>query len=281
MVIYTLYFQERLMKARSFFSRLLTELAIILSILFFLFGCSRSEESQSLSFSPTFNDQVLGCEINFKQENNDWRFEQLLFFISKIETMTSAGDWQKPKLLTSKFQTADLALIGEKCGEEHNWQLKFDASFDLSKLQKLRFIIGIPFDVNHLNPLTQVSPLNLPAMFWGWQRGHKFLRLELFNEQDTWLYHLGSMGCKAASPLRAPLEPCLYDNKFTFEMDITHNLKKTNQSKVIVFDIAKLISGLTLTNESSCQSAPENKSCQLLTRNLQQSNKNSIFKEKN
>jgi len=278
MVIYTLYFQERLMKARSFFSRLLTKMAIILSIVLFLLGCGKANNKQTIVVSPVFNGQVIGCDVNFTHENTDWRYQQFLFFISNLEALTTTGSWIKPELLSSKFQTKSVALIGETCGEENHWQLNFSSDVGISKWQKLRLTIGVPFEVNHINPLTQESPLNLPTMFWGWQKGHKFLRLELASEQDTWLYHLGSMGCKAASPLRAPLAPCLHDNKFTFEVDITRGQNHQAEDKVIVFDVEKLVSGLTLGGESSCQSSPRNESCQQLVSNLQRSNKNGIFK---
>jgi len=280
MVIYTLYFQERLMKARSFFSRLLTKLAIILSMVIFLLGCGKTNDKRTLVVSPVFNEQLIGCDVNFTHENTDWRYQQFLFFISNIEAQTGVGNWIKPELLSSKFQTKTIALVGEKCGEESHWQLNYSSDTDISKWQKLRFTIGVPFKVNHLNPLTQESPLNLPTMFWGWQKGHKFLRLELVNEQDTWLYHLGSVGCKAASPLRAPSAPCLYDNKFTFEVDLTHSKYNTKEDKVIVFDVEKLVSGLTLDGVSSCQSSPKNESCQQLVNNLQRSNKNGLFKQR-
>jgi len=149
MVIYTLYFQERLMKARSFFSRLLTKLAIILSMVIFLLGCGKTNDKRTLVVSPVFNEQVIGCDVNFTHENTDWRYQQFLFFISNIEAQTGVGNWIKPELLSSKFQTKTIALVGEKCGEESHWQLNYSSDTDISKWQKLRFTIGVPFKVNH------------------------------------------------------------------------------------------------------------------------------------
>ena len=36
----------------------------------------------------------------------------------------------------------------------------------------------MPWQLNHQNPLTASSPLNISEMFWSWQLGHKFLRFD-------------------------------------------------------------------------------------------------------
>ena len=43
----------------------------------------------------------------------------------------------------------------------------------------VRFDLGLPFDVNHRDPTLQPSPLNLTRMFWNWNGGYKFVRIDL------------------------------------------------------------------------------------------------------
>ncbi|MFN6980226.1 MAG: MbnP family copper-binding protein, partial [Gemmobacter sp.] len=43
----------------------------------------------------------------------------------------------------------------------------------------LAFDIGVPFDLNHGDPTLAASPLNLTAMFWNWQGGYKFIKLDM------------------------------------------------------------------------------------------------------
>ena len=99
-------------------------------------------------------------------------------------------------------------------------------------------------------------------MFWGWQGGHKFMRAELFSESDDWLFHLGSTGCKALSPVRAPKNECLYPNQV--HISFPYN----QQTKAIEFDLEVLIRGVELTRKNSCQSAVDEDSCKVLFRNL-------------
>ena len=46
-------------------------------------------------------------------------------------------------------------------------------------LMSLSFNIGVPFAINHQNPLLQESPLNDSSMFWAWRNGYKFVRWDM------------------------------------------------------------------------------------------------------
>src|SRR5690606_39726454 len=58
------------------------------------------------------------------------------------------------------------------------------------------------FALNHLDASTAPSPLNFTAMFWSWQSGYKFLRVD--TADDTFRVHLGSTGCSSPGPSRPP-----------------------------------------------------------------------------
>ena len=74
------------------------------------------------------------------------------------------------------------------------------------------FSVGVPFDLNHANPLTAGAPLDRAEMFWSWQSGYKFLRLDLTAGEHEAAFHLGSTGCSSASALRRPQAPCAQPN---------------------------------------------------------------------
>jgi len=243
---------------------------LLLALIFFLAACDGALKEQensfnSIEFTPHFNGEALQCNRDFVIDNYQWQFNQLQFFISSIEIKVN-DTWLKPTLIISSYQTEEIALLGEYCADtnQENWQLVFNDIFE--KASQIRFTLGLPFAVNHLNPLTQESPLNIPSMFWGWQKGHKFLRLEMTSANDSWLFHLGSVGCKASSPLRAPKQECLYPNRYTYKLPIS----RTNNK--ISVDLSALIQGIKLSAETSCQSSPENKSCQQIIKNLLREN---------
>ncbi len=61
----------------------------------------------------------------------------------------------------------------------------------------LRFDLGLPFEKNHREPTLQPSPLNLSRLFWSWNAGYKFLRMDLrtTGQPKGWMLHLGSTAC--------------------------------------------------------------------------------------
>ena len=49
--------------------------------------------------------------------------------------------------------------------------------------QSLQFTMGVPQNLNHEDAAIAPSPLNLTSMWWNWQGGYKFLRVEMETEQ--------------------------------------------------------------------------------------------------
>ncbi len=263
----------------------------LLLSLIFLVGCDNSNnlitadtENNKVTFQTQFSGKNIQCKSTFIPSITAkavWQYTQLQFFLSNIELKNSQGNWYKPALVKSPYQSHNIALLGEHCRNTNknkgNWSLTFTNKVNIKAASAIRFTLGVPFKVNHLNPLTQESPLNVPSMFWGWQQGHKFLRLEMSSrlpqslKTNNWLFHLGSVGCKASSPLRSPKQECLQPNRYTFQLPLVDN------NNTIVLNLSVLLRGISLQSENSCQSAPDNKTCQQLMTNLTQQNDMTVF----
>ncbi|MDG1816898.1 MAG: metallo-mystery pair system four-Cys motif protein [Glaciecola sp.] len=248
--------------------------AIYALIIVFCMGCSEQEiPATTLNFFPVFGTQNIDCDKAVDIKGDVWFFSQLQFFVSNVELQNKQGQWHKSTLTITPEQTEQIALLGSTCqkSEPENWQLKFDEFIELADYQAIRFSLGVPFEQNHLNPLTQPSPLNVSSMFWVWQTGHKFARIEMKSESDDWLFHLGSTGCRSASVMRAPNNTCLYPNLFTMEVAL-------GSSNKIVFDLEILLEKLDLSMEASCQSEQDNKVCQKLFSYLNQESEQVVFR---
>jgi uncharacterized repeat protein (TIGR04052 family) len=242
--------------------------------LFLLSGCWQKEEPKKITFQATYKKEALSCQTPFFHEANStieplnikkWQYQQLQFFIHNIEVKTKKAGWKPWLMTTNPYQVDNIALLGEVCGEKNkqsHWQLALTPLTEAVNITELRFTVGVPFSQNHLNPLTQASPLNVSSMFWGWQGGHKFMRIELMSKNDDWLFHLGSTGCKALSPVRAPKEECLQPNRVLITLPFTQHTTD------IEFDLAVLFQHLTLTRANNCQSAVDKESCKVLFENL-------------
>ena len=49
--------------------------------------------------------------------------------------------------------------------------------------QSLQFTMGVPEDLNHEDAAIAPTPLNLTSMWWNWQGGYKFLRVDLETDE--------------------------------------------------------------------------------------------------
>lgn len=237
---------------------------IIIWILIGSIGCSFSEQTRQLVFKPMMLGKAIDCDAVFMREGKAWHLAQWQFFLSHIETKDSKGNWQPWNMATNANQAKNIALLGEHCGDKSHWQVDFEQAKTLKEIKAIRFSLGVPFEQNHQNPMSQPSPLNIPSMFWVWQTGHKFMRLELSTKQDNWMFHLGSTGCNAASPMRAPQKACVNPNRFNFELTFDGE----QHGNEIMFDLAELTQKLALTEQQSCQSEQENPACKQLFKNL-------------
>jgi len=253
---------------------------VILFSVTLLVGCNDLEDTYTLTFSPKYQNKPLNCLSSFNHQGKTWQYSQLQFFISEIELKSTNGQWQTWPLAENKYQSNEVALLGEYCQANKvmnqltpgNWQLSFQQAIDAANVSQLRFTLGVPFSLNHQNPLLQASPLNVPSMFWVWQTGHKFFRLEMkeireLEPKNNWQFHLGSTGCKAPSPLRAPKKPCENANQTRITLDVKVNSEVQKLQNIDV-NLAGLFSELIITRENSCQSESYNKSCLALFKNI-------------
>jgi uncharacterized repeat protein (TIGR04052 family) len=118
-------------------------------------------------------------------------------------------------------------------------------------------------------------------MFWSWQNGYKFLRLEVAvvaakvaaasepeqtpptarKRAGDFPMHLGSVGCVSTSPTNGPKEECTQPNRVTVSFDHFDVSKD-----VVTADVAALFAKTDFTPDENkqgagCMSFPGNSSC--------------------
>jgi uncharacterized repeat protein (TIGR04052 family) len=129
----------------------------------------------------------------------------------------------------------------------------------------LRFKVGVPLALNHLNVATQPAPLNYTAMFWSWTSGYRFMRIEGVQPGGAPLvgaiFHLGSTACTAvdaSDPTKG--STCLNGNRP--EVDLAAFDVATDK---VTVDLADLWSATDLTTthapSGGCMSSPADVDC--------------------
>jgi len=200
---------------------------------------------------------------------NDFRF-----FVSNVRLVSAAGE-EVPVVLTQDglWQYENVALLDFEdgtagCSEAGNSALnnKISGEVPEGEYTGIVFDLGVPFELDHLDTTTAPAPLNIPAMWWNWQVGYKFVRIDLMTPEGAlpaWFIHLGSTACKAADGNTPPAEPCGNPNFSTIRLDgfnPAHNF--------VVADLAGLVAGVNLNENTpeppGCMSMPMDPDCMTL-----------------
>jgi len=158
--------------------------------------------------------------------DSDVAVRDLRFYLHDLALLTGDGRAHEVKLATTPpWQSARLALIDlvGASALDRNDTVRGTVVDGIGQFVGVRFSVGVPFELNHVNPLTAAAPLNRADMFWAWQTGYKFLRVDLADKSGAqqgreWSFHLGSTGCSSASALRPPSQPCKQPNIMRIEL---------------------------------------------------------------
>ncbi len=155
--------------------------------------------------------------------------------------LEASGAWQDDRTALVSL-ASDCAATG---GAERNATITGRLPpGDHRHLEFIEFDLGVPFERNHANPLRAQPPLHLPSMFWTWQTGYKFLRLDL---GERWSFHLGSTGCASASAARPPAQACRQPNRARVRLPMRPAL-----GAPIIVDLDALLAGIDVSGHPSC-----------------------------
>jgi hypothetical protein len=108
------------------------------------------------------------------------------FYVSDVELIDAAGRAVKLQLAQDGvWQFRDLALLdfedgsGPCRGGTTGLNARVVGKAPPGDYRGISFTLGVPFALNHGDPTVAPSPLNLTAMFWSWQVGYKFVKVDI------------------------------------------------------------------------------------------------------
>ncbi len=230
----------------------------ILLVVFLCCGnaCSTRQIPINLEFVATWNGQPLLCGGTGPQ------LADLRFFVSEIALIDSSGNEHELDLAADgQWQQQGLALIDlesglDSCvnGSQATNATATGVATDTDYVG-LRFTLGVPFELNHANPLTASAPLQDAAMHWHWRSGYKFLRAGVATETDGYWLHLGSTGCEGTVQ---DITACRNPNRVVVDLPEFSPI-----SQQIEVDLSALFMGIDLNDgmPGDCSSGPAETSC--------------------
>lgn len=238
-----------------FSGKTISKILMILFLFLITVGCQYSSEPTSLTFEPLFSSDITICE----SDSAKTILSDLRVFIHDVEVF-SQNKWGAVELVSqSPWQTAHVALLDFENGQgackngsaNTNHTLLLNGNLEAPK--KIRFKIGVPFELNHANPSVAPVPLNISSMHWHWQSGYKFMRMAIENNGIRSWFHLGSTGCEGVV---GDIKHCVNPNRFQIELPI-------DKANKVQWDLSTLITSLLLDTEESrkCMSSPQDEFC--------------------
>ncbi len=192
------------------------------------------------------------------------------FYVHDVRLVTADGEEVAVDLDDDgMWQNGEVALLDFEngCGDMGNTDLNdtIRGTAPAGEYTGVRFRLGVPENSNHADPTAQGAPLNLTALWWNWNAGYKFIRLDATSSAfDGWRVHLGSTACEGDMMGNAS---CTNLNVPEIAVD---GFDPTTSALVI--DLAELVSGSDLGNtgetQPGCMSNPMDADCAAIFESL-------------
>ncbi|MDV6236476.1 metallo-mystery pair system four-Cys motif protein [Leptospira ellisii] len=187
-------------------------------------------------------------------ESTTFRLHDFRLYVHGVALITDAGE-EIPIVLNQdgKFQTGNVALLDfeDKTGQcDGTVETNNTVSGNVpgGTFRGIKFTVGIPEELNHLDADNQPAPLNLTGMFWGWTGGYKFLKLD-FETDETGTagtsVHVGSGDCTGTGSAST----CTRPNRIPVTLTPDGGFNPATQE--IKINIQALLQGIDLTADAN------------------------------
>lgn len=189
---------------------------------------------------------------------NDFRF-----YVHDVRLVRADGS-EAPVTLTEDqaFQHDGLALLDFEDGSgtcENGTAATNDrvvGTVASGSFARVRFALGVPAAKNHADAAVAPSPLNITSLFWSWNGGYKFARLDgtVVGEKApdggplSFVFHLGSTGCDGDAKNGGAVT-CKNRNVPTINLPLPAAAGGDLGGKTIVLDWASLLAETDLAKD--------------------------------
>jgi uncharacterized repeat protein (TIGR04052 family) len=195
------------------------------------------------------------------------------FYVSNVKLITAAGDavpidldqdgiWQYQNVALLDFEDGTGPCTGDGNSALNT---SLHGSAPPGVYTSVQFDLGLPFAIDHGNVATAPSPLNFPTLWWSWQEGYRFMKVD--TGDDKFRIHIGSTGCDSPAANQPPAT-CAHPNVATITLTGFNP-----EHSVIIADLAALMSDSNLDmNQANttpgCQSDADDQDCAPLFQDL-------------
>jgi uncharacterized repeat protein (TIGR04052 family) len=238
---------------------------------------SRSSTSGSpvvLRFDAMVGEQPFSCSQSYADigvTKSTVRLRDFRVYVSRVRligrdgaetplTLDQDGLWQHQDVALLDFEDASGACAN---GGTPDLRREITGRAPAGDYVGVAFDLGLPFEKNHADATSAPSPLNLSRLFWSWNGGYKFARIDLTStgQAQGWMFHLGSTDCTPNGPPHAPAQSCAFVNRPEIVLKTF-----SPASDTIAFDLRALFAGSNVDvnqpkTASGCMSSQSDPEC--------------------
>lgn len=154
-------------------------------------GPAWGQETQEIAiqFDARVGDQDFACGEDYSGlglGETEVTATDFRFYVSEVALIDGSGEIVPVELeQDGKWQYEGVALLdfedrsGACANGTAETREQVIGTVPEGDYQGLQFTLGVPFDLNHDDATLAPSPLNLTALWWNWQGGYKFVRIDL------------------------------------------------------------------------------------------------------
>lgn len=225
-----------------------------------LVACAAPPTPVEIPFVAHVHGAPLSCAAEVPLGDAPLRASTLLLYVHDLRLVDAAGA-ETPLALDQdgRWQHQGTALLDFEDGQgacrngSAETHTRIRATAPAGDYVALRMRLGVPFELNHGDPVHAPAALAGTTMSWGWQGGMKFLRLEGRWGGRPLKVHLGSTGCRgeigAISGCSRPNRP---------EVEVAPFEPGETQ---VGLDLGRLVEGLAVLPEATCMGGAAEAGC--------------------
>ncbi|HET9954303.1 MAG TPA: MbnP family copper-binding protein [Polyangiaceae bacterium] len=248
-----------------------------------LVGCGDDESKDSsiyrnveIQFDLRVNGAPFECGARYPSVGSpptEFSISDARLYLHNFELMDGSGETSPVELEENAFQSDGLALLDfeDGCGsdgtpETHttvSGRVVVPSTGSADAWSEVRFSLGVPDRKNFVDLASAAPPLDVTGMFWIWQYGYKFLKVDgaassLDGAIHSFILHVGASGCPGDKPQRPPTGACERPNRASYRLPL--------RSGKIGLDLGELFatSDLSFNTEGTapgCMSEPDDPEC--------------------
>jgi uncharacterized repeat protein (TIGR04052 family) len=245
-------------------------------------GAVASKQDASVRFAARVGGQTFGCDKQLVDVGTSKKTVAPLdfrFYVHDVRLVDGVGTEHVVTLTNDeKWQSDGLALLDFEDGSgtcENGTAALNDrvvGTVDAGDFTRVRFKLGVPFERNHGDAALAPSPLNVSSLFWSWNGGYKFARLDfsVVGEKApdggpaSFVFHLGSTGC-VGEPGAGGVTSCDKPNLPSFDLPLPGAVAGDLGGHLIVLDAAALLADVDVAKDAGgmpgCMSGPDDPEC--------------------